>query len=222
MSYVAAFVAGGALGIHHALETDHLAAVTTLVEEDSEQLRSAIVGASWGLGHSFPIIVIGLVFVALGIQLPESITKFFELVVGLVLIYLGGKILLEVLDTVDHHRHDHGAHVHSHLRIGDFSLGLEHTHLNGDSFIVGIIHGFAGSGALVIAIVSASPAVGTAVAFLVAFSVLSILTMGTISLVWGEILETKLTKYLKLGAGAVSIGFGLLLVIEQLVGFGLV
>lgn len=222
MSYLTALVAGGALGIHHALETDHLAAVTTLVDEDSKRSGSAIVGASWGIGHSFPIIVIGLAFVALGIKLPASITTFFELVVGLVLVYLGGKMLLDVLDLVDHHHHDHGDHVHSHVQVGDLSLGLEHTHLNGDSFIVGIIHGFAGSGALVIAIVSATPAVDTAVAFLLAFSVFSILTMGTISLVWGEILETDLTEYFKLGAGVVSIGFGLLLVIEQLASSGLV
>lgn len=222
MSYATALLAGGALGIRHALETDHLAAVTTLVEEDSEQLGSAVVGASWGIGHSIPIIAIGLAFVALGIQLPASITAFFELVVGLVLVYLGGKMLIEALDLADFHRHDHGDHVHSHLQIGDFSLGLKHTHLNGDSFIVGIIHGFAGSGALVIAIVSATPAVDTAIAFLFAFSVFTVLTMGTIALVWGEILETNLTEYFKLGAGAVSLVFGVLLIVEQLMGSGLV
>jgi high-affinity nickel permease len=70
---VSSLLAGGAIGVTHALELDHLAAVATLVEEDTD--RQGLVGASWGVGHTIPIAAIGLAFVLLGLQLPETVTR---------------------------------------------------------------------------------------------------------------------------------------------------
>lgn len=239
----AAFAAGAIIGIRHALETDHLAAVATLVDEDTD--RPSFVGASWGIGHSLPIAVLGLLFVALGIQLPETVTRLFEVLVGIILIYLGGRMLWRLTEGVrshshDHHyghsqdhghdhshteRHDHDHHhdnrPHKHLDVGKFSVGLTHTHLDEESFLVGILHGFAGSGALVIALVSAAPTVSSALSFLLTFSLLSILTMAVVSTVWGRTLDTSFTTYLQGFAGCLGIGIGLLLLIEQVVGVGI-
>lgn len=211
-----ALVAGAVIGIRHALETDHLAAVATLVEEGTD--RPSFIGASWGIGHSLPIVILGLLFVGLGIQLPEAVTQLFEVFVGLILIYLGGRMLWTIANGVTSHDHGHGPH--SHFQLGSISLGISHTHLDDESFFVGIVHGLAGSGALVIALVSTAPTVSAAVSFLVTFSLLSIFTMAGLSYIWGQTLDTPVTVYLKGFAGLMGIGIGVMLLVEQAVGIG--
>jgi len=237
MSLVAAAVAGGALGARHALETDHLAAVATLVEreeprssgtgeeprssETGEEPRSAsgdgtvtpprpgLVGASWGIGHTVPIAALGLALLLFGVRLPESVTGLFEAVVGVVLIYLGGRMLAGVFGLREH------AHpVHAHLDVGRLSLGGGHVHLHGDSALVGALHGVAGSGALVVALVSTAPDLPTAASFLAAFGTCSVLTMAAVSVLWGRTLGTGIERTLRGFAGALGVGVGLLLVVE--------
>ena len=139
MSLVAAAVAGGALGARHALETDHLAAVVTLVEpreSDGAASRPSLVGASWGVGHTAPIAVLGLALLLVGVRLPESVVGLFEAAVGAVLIYLGVRMLAGVS-----RRHEH-AHeprpLHGHVDVGRLSFG-GHVHLHGDSAVVGAL-----------------------------------------------------------------------------------
>lgn len=215
MAVVSALAAGAMLGVRHALEADHLAAVTTLVEDDS---KSGLVGAWWGVGHSVPIVVLGLVFVALGVRVPEAVTTLFEVAVGVVLVVLGARTLWTVLRGVDATRHDHGGGSHAHLSFGDASLGLTHQHLDGDSFLVGVLHGFAGSGALVVALVSTAPTVETALSFLAAFSLLSVVTMAAVSALWGRTLGTGLATHLRGLAGLLGVCVGVLLLSEQLLG----
>jgi cytochrome c biogenesis protein CcdA len=214
MSLVAAAVAGGALGARHALETDHLAAIVTLVEGEGEEEspRPGLVGASWGVGHTLPIAALGLSFLLLGVRLPASVTALFEGVVGLVLVYLGARMLAGVLG---YREHDHGAHpLHAHLQVGDLSLGRGHTHLHGDSFLVGALHGVAGSGALVVALVAAAPDLSTGASFLGAFGVGSVLTMAAASAVWGRTLDTGARRTLRGLAGVVGVAVGCLLLAE--------
>lgn len=216
MSIVSALVTGGILGIRHALEADHLAAVMTLVDDDHQPAQSASVGTSWGIGHSLPIIVVGLGFLLLGITFPPAFTRWFEALAGLILIYLGLRIVLDVLDLgTEHHTHGNAA-PHTHLTIGNTSLGRSHLHLDGASFLVGMLHGLAGTGALVIVLVSAAPGLNTALAFLAAFSGFSIITMGVVSVLWQRSLTTSSTKYLQVAAGCVGVGIGALLLLQQL------
>lgn len=248
MSLAAALVAGGLIGIRHAFEPDHLAAIATLVDADDDAAHPGRVGASWGVGHSLPILLIGLLFVLVGIRLPAGITALFEVAVGVVLVYLGARMLYETAEPAivrhghdaavddgtenrarvdssarpdhDHdHDHEHGAaHTHRHLRVGGLSLGRTHGHVDDASFLVGVLHGLAGSGALVIALVSAAPSVPSAVAFLAAFSVLSIVTMGGVSYLWGRSLERGFANALEAVAGVMGIGVGLLLLADHLLG----
>ncbi|KAB1188174.1 MULTISPECIES: sulfite exporter TauE/SafE family protein [Haloferax] len=214
MALASALVAGGVIGIRHALEADHLAAVATMVEDDG---NPSLVGASWGVGHSIPIVVVGLLFVALGVRLPESVTHFFELAVGAILVVLGGRMLFRAADVpVPTLRdHNHGDREHRHLSLGDVALGTKHTHVHDESFAVGVFHGFAGSGALVIAMVSAAPGMGQAVAFLTAFSLLTVATMATVSTLWGRSMDIGGTRLLRAVAGVVGIVVGGLLLVEQ-------
>ncbi|AFK20516.1 high-affinity nickel-transporter protein [Haloferax mediterranei ATCC 33500] len=213
MALASALVAGGVIGIRHALEADHLAAIATMVEDDN---RPGIVGASWGVGHSIPIVVVGLLFVALGVSLPESVTHFFEVVVGAILVVLGVRMLLRAggvsVPTLRGHDHE-GAH--RHLSVGGIALGTKHTHIHDESFGIGVLHGFAGSGALVIAMVTAAPGMGQAVAFLGAFSLLTVATMATVSFLWGQSMSIGDTRILHAVAGTIGIIVGGLLVVEQ-------
>ena len=215
MALASALVAGGLVGVRHALELDHLAAVTTLAEDEG---HPSFVGASWGIGHSIPIAVVGLLFVVLGIRLPASVTHFFEVVVGAVLVVLGVRMLARAagvsLPTL--RGHNHGEKRHRHLSFGDVALGTKHTHVHDESFAVGVLHGFAGSGALVVVMVSAAPGMDQAVAFLAAFSLLTVATMAGVSVLWRRSMAFGGTRILRATAGVVGIVAGGLLVVEQI------
>ncbi|WP_433634296.1 high-affinity nickel-transporter protein [Halomicrococcus sp. NG-SE-24] len=205
-------VAGAILGIKHALEIDHLAAVTTLVNNDD---RPGYIGASWGVGHSLPIITLGVLFVVFGVRLPAAVTKFFEVLVGLVLLYLGAQMLLSSAKNARFDAHAHDDRLHS-FRMSSLFFGSAHSHPEQSSFLVGIVHGFAGSGVLVVALVSTAPTVTSALTFLTGFSFLSIVTMAAVSFLWGRIVGTRFTAYLMSAAGIIGIGVGAILLLEQI------
>lgn len=213
MSLFAALFAGGLVGVRHAFEADHLAAIATLVEDDAPT-RPGVVGASWGIGHSLPVALIGLTFFLLGIRLPESVTVLFEALVGAILVFLGVRLVLDVVGPVELRRHAHDS-LHHHLDLGRFSLGSTHAHIHGGSFAVGAIHGIAGSGVLVVLLVAASPTFEAALAFLAAFSLLSVVTMGTVSFAWDRALGTGVTRVLRIGAGVGGALIGLSLIAAQ-------
>ncbi|MFB6137238.1 MAG: high-affinity nickel-transporter protein [Halobacteriaceae archaeon] len=219
MSLVAALVAGGAVGATHALESDHVAAVAGLLDGERSGLAAGTVGASWGVGHTLPIAALGLAMVAAGVRLPPAVTAFFEAVVGLLLVAIGGRLLLSVrrdreraAQSSSHDSpaaHGHGGRLHRHLGLGDLDLGVAHSHLHGEAFAVGAVHGVAGSGALVVALVAEAPTAGAATAFLAAFGVCSVCTMAGVSLCWGRALDAGRRRALSAVAGAVGVAVGL-------------
>src|SRR5215207_10317447 len=80
---------GSLLGMRHALEPDHLAAVTTMVSRERSSMRAALLGAWWGIGHTFALFVVGAALVIVRAELPAAISDAFELAVALMLIVLG-------------------------------------------------------------------------------------------------------------------------------------
>ncbi len=211
MSLVAAAAAGAAFGVRHALETDHLAAVTTLVEGDRDG-SAAAVGASWGVGHAAPIVALGLAFLALGLRLPPELALAVEGLVAVALVAFGLRMVLLAAGRWSVRTHDHGdGPAHRHLRLGAVSLGVGHGHLHTESALVGVLHGLAGSGALVVAMVAASPSVGGAFAFLLGFTALTICTMAAVSLAWGRAIRAGLGAPLRAVGGLLGIVVGVLL-----------
>jgi high-affinity nickel permease len=219
MSVTAALVTGAVVGLRHSLETDHLAAISTLVNEEKTD-RPAIVGASWGVGHSLPILAAGLVFVLLGTSLPGSVTFAFEILAGFILVYLGARMLLSVANVITVENHRHGDHEHTHVTVGPVSLGTFHTHVDSESFVVGVVHGLAGSGAIVVALAATASTPLSSLSMLGSFSLVTILTMGTLSFLWGSVLTTRLQSVLKTVAGGASLLVGGLLVSNELLGVG--
>jgi hypothetical protein len=220
MSIVTALLAGGALGIKHAVEADHLAAVATLAD-DGGPAEAGLVGTSWGVGHSLPVVILGALVVLAGVRVPDHLLVAFEVVVGLIIVALGLRMAVRAVGIGFSHSHgspEADAHSHRHLALGPLSLGFAHSHrtrVDGDSFAVGAIHGLAGSGVLVVALASAAPTVDAAFGFLAGFTVLTVATMGAVAALWGRVLDTAAATGLKVVAGLLSVAIGAALVAEQ-------
>ena len=219
MAITAAAITGAVVGLRHSLEADHLAAISTLVD-DRKTDRPGVVGASWGVGHSLPIIAVGLLFVFLSASLPESVTLAFEVLAGLILVYLGLRMLLEVAGLLTVESHEHDGHEHTHVSLGSVSIGSFHTHVDGESFLVGIVHGLAGSGAIVVALAASASTVPSSFSLLLSFSIITVVTMSVLSYLWGSVLTTRLQSALKVVAGSASFVIGGLLVTNELLGVG--
>jgi hypothetical protein len=208
----AALAAGGVFGAKHALEADHVAAVATLVDETDTTIAT---GAAWGVGHSIPIVLLGITFLAAGLELPPGVAAGFEVVVAVVLVALGLRAIAgrQALGTaLLSHVHDDGTH--RHLRLGSGAVGLTHSHADEESFAVGIVHGLAGSGGVVIGMTAAAPTAIGGLAFLSGFAVATVAAMATITAGWGRLVGHAGT--LRIVAGLLSVCVGLLLLVESI------
>jgi len=84
---------GSLLGMRHALEPDHLAAVSTLVTGERSSYKAAFLGACWGLGHTVALIAVGTVFVLLRAQMPAAMASTLEFGVSVMLVEKPGTVL---------------------------------------------------------------------------------------------------------------------------------
>jgi ABC-type nickel/cobalt efflux system permease component RcnA len=107
------------LGLRHASDPDHLAAVSTLIaSEEHEGVRKAtFMGFSWGLGHATTLILVGMPLVLLGQYLPEGIQQSAEVAIGIIIVVLAVRLLVRWHRGVFHaHAHAHeGGETHRHL-----------------------------------------------------------------------------------------------------------
>lgn len=168
MSIIIALSAAFILGVQHAFEPDHVVAISTITMRNRSILRSLVTGSVWGLGHTLTLLVAGLLFIVLKMQLPASIADSFELGVGFMLIVLGIWAIVSLKEKkLQPHAQSQNrshAHIHSYAR----SAFREHAHV---PFSVGIVHGLAGSGALVILVMSSMTNVVQGFSFIAPFGV---------------------------------------------------
>jgi len=155
---------GFLLGMQHAMEVDHVAAVATLAAQSSSARRTFGLGAVWGLGHSVPLFVLGAGVLTLDLALPAGLGRWLDVAVGAMLVGLGGDVLLRVARGRIHwhvHRHDDGmTHLHAHGHAGETAHDAAHHRHPHDhrharrltlrALLVGMVHGLAGSGALIL------------------------------------------------------------------------
>lgn len=229
-SQASALGLGFVLGLKHALEADHLAAVTTIVSERRSLLSSSLVGGLWGVGHTFALLVAGVAVILLHVRIGERTALTLEFGVGLMLVLLGANAVRKLARKearVHLHTHRHGGwlHVHPHVHDGAHAPAAtattEATHhglqLSARPFFIGIVHGLAGSAALMLLVLStiSSPLVG--LAYIVTFGIGSIGGMIAMSTLVGLPLHLTAGRFLRLNfavrasASLFSLGFGLLL-----------
>jgi sulfite exporter TauE/SafE len=187
-SLAAALGVGFTLGLRHALEADHVAAVSTFVSQERGLLRSCLRGAFWGIGHTAALMAAGLAIVAFKLEVSPGFERTVDTVVALVLILLGGHVLLRAASTFQMHRHEHAhdgpTHRHLHVHVGD---DRTHGHLHPwrgakQPLLMGLLHGLAGGGALVLLVMAAIPSPAAAFLYIAVFGIGS--TAGMLVLSW--------------------------------------
>src|SRR6266849_9756473 len=157
---------GLVLGLRHALDPDHVAAVSTIVSESKSVRRSSLIGTFWGLGHTVSLLLAGVFVIALKFQISPRLALWMELIVALMLILLGSRSLLKSMRDykvhIHRHTHDGTEHVHVHLHRPGEQHAHQHRHrhlirLGTKPFLIGLVHGMAGSGALTILVLATIP-----------------------------------------------------------------
>src|SRR5882757_8738229 len=183
---------GFLLGMQHALEADHIAAVSSIAARRSHVGDIVRHGLTWGLGHTLTLFVFAGAAILLGRAIPESLARPLETAVGIMLVGLGAHVLWRLWrDRVHFHQHGHGdgtVHIHAHSHAGESMphISAAHAHAHGfrwRTLLVGLMHGMAGSAALLVLAVSQASSPAAAVAYVLLFGIGSMLGMGALSAV---------------------------------------
>jgi sulfite exporter TauE/SafE len=218
---------GFALGLKHALEADHVVAVSTIVSERRSLIGSSLVGALWGAGHTAALLTAGAVVLLLRLHIPERLALGFEFCVGIMLVVLGGNLLWKLCRGGHLHLHAHAhagrLHVHPHIHRPDEVHDARSHHgwvLQGRPFVVGLVHGMAGSATLMLLVLSSIPSPWLGVLYILVFGVGSIGGMLAMSaaislpLVFTAQRFHRMNLALRLAAGLAGITLGLSLMWE--------
>ena len=221
LSLPAVLALGFLLGLRHAFEPDHLAAVSTLATRAGRLRDAARLGAAWGIGHTASVGVVALLVIALGVHLPERLATVAELLVAALLVGLGGMVLFRYARGRWHmHAHDHDGASHLHLHSHTQQPAHGHGHARWDarrSLGLGLAHGMAGSGAVLVLVVAATPTVALQLGYVAAFGLGTIAGMLSVSFALGVLVRAasrrgeRLATVLHLGAATASVVVGVLL-----------
>jgi len=148
-------VAGVALllGLRHAADPDHLAAVTALIAGKKDRgARPAVkLGAAWGVGHATSLFALGLPIVLFKAYLPDTVQEAFETAVGFLIVGLAAWLLLRWRRGLFHvHVHDHDGSVHAHghthqSRSGSHPHRTRRARSPFQAYGIGLVHGIGGS-----------------------------------------------------------------------------
>lgn len=219
---------GFLLGLKHATEADHLAAVSTIVAQRKGLFSSAVIGGWWGLGHTISLVVVGIFVLLLNFQISEQTERMMEFAVGVMLVLLGLNVIRKLISggQIHFHAHAHGERAHAHPHLHEFGKEDEpHTHhalsFNPRAVIIGMVHGLAGSAALMLLVIPTINSQLIGLLYIIVFGIGSIGGMMLMSFLVGlpfQITALRFNRFnrlLQCVAGLVSIGLGLLMVYEK-------
>ena len=183
------------LGLRHASDPDHLAAVSTLIASEKEGggLRKAgSIGFSWGLGHGTSLVLIGLPLVVLERYLPGPVQQAAETLIGGIIIFLAVRLLVRWRRGHFHaHVHSHdGGEAHRHVHSHESDTSHEHAHKVPlrtplSSYAIGLVHGTGGSGGLTLLLLSTIPDATQVTAALLIFAGGTAVSMALLSTAFG-------------------------------------
>jgi sulfite exporter TauE/SafE len=167
-NFIMVLALGFLLGMKHAIEPDHIIAVSTIASRSKSLWRSGLTGIFWGIGHTVTLCVVGILLILVKIQISIEWSLSLEFLVGIMLVYLGLTSILPLVKKKIHtheHQHDEISHTHFH----DVH---EHTHSNTTlmkSAFIGMIHGLAGSGAMILLTMSTVSNIWQGMLYIVTF-----------------------------------------------------
>ncbi|MGY3588500.1 cytochrome c biogenesis protein CcdA [Bradyrhizobium sp. USDA 4341] len=233
---------GFLLGMQHALEPDHIAAVSSIAARRTHVGDIVKHGLTWGLGHTLTLFVFAGAAILLGHAIPETVAQPIETAVGVMLVGLGAHVWWRLWrDRVHFHTHSHGdgmTHFHAHSHAGETvarastvalastspHVRAAHSHAHGfrwRTLLVGLMHGMAGSAALLVLTVSQAPNPVIGLGYVALFGVGSMIGMGVLSSVIAVPLAasarwlTWANRGLQMAVGAVTIAIGIHAIIEN-------
>ena len=214
---LSACLLGLVYGMGHALEPDHLAAVTSLATERKSPRSSMMLGAAWGLGHTLSLATAGGVLVLLRKTVPSTFESCAELVVAVMLLFLGVRAIRRsralARGGASHH-HSHGVSEEH-----DHSGPITHVHFLGlrlalRPLLVGLVHGLAGTGALTALVLSQFTEATSGLVYIVLFGLGSTVGMALLTGALGVPLarlarHPRIYNGLTLGTGVLTVAFAL-------------
>lgn len=221
------------LGMQHALEADHIAAVSSIAARRSDVADIVKHGLTWGLGHTVTLFAFAGAAIVLGHAIPETLSRPLETAVGVMLMGLGGHVLWRLRNDRVHfhcHGHDDGTvHVHAHSHAGEATPHGLASHAHGHGFrwrtlLVGLMHGMAGSAALLVLAVSQAPTPAVGLAYVALFGIGSMIGMGALSVAIAVPLAisarwlTLANSALQGAVGLVTIAIGLNTIVSTTLG----
>lgn len=219
-SLISALGVGFVLGLRHALEADHVAAVSTFVGRDHGLYASCMLGTCWGIGHMAALLMAAVGVTLLRVRIPPQIDRALEALVAAMVILLAANVLRRALGSVRIHRHEHahGGRSHGHLHV---HVGATASHAHGHvldrgtrPLLVGALHGLAGSGALVLVVLATMPSMLAALLYVVVFGLGSTVGMVLVSGVIGlpfvvGATSARVRLAMQIVVGVASLGVGL-------------
>ena len=216
MSALLPSLVGLLLGMRHALEPDHLAAVSTLASAEHGGVRAGLrLGVFWGLGHSLSLLLVGGSLAMLGAQMPPRLALGFELLVAIMIVGLGIRAVLRAIvegrkGTPQVHAHGELTHTHpapdQHLHLSRWTLATR-------PLLIGLMHGLAGSGALTAMVLAELPTTAARVSYIAIFGAGSVVGMSLLTGLAGVPMarvarNPRLAAALLLFTGLLSTGIG--------------
>ena len=232
------FLLGLLLGLRHALEADHVAAVATLARRRASLAQRAAVGGAWGAGHATSLLAVGAAVLLLGVAMPPALTRACEVGVGFLLVALGARVLRRAYRQRVHihaHRHADGElHLHAHAHPPEAGAHGTHAHHHEHphppdavwrALWVGGAHGLAGSAALVLLSAEAASSTAQAFAYMAALGAGSMVGMVALTVVVTLPLRAScLRRYAfargaEFALGAATIAIGAWIAIDSALGF---
>ncbi len=210
-------ILGLLLGLQHAAEADHIAAVASLTTRGTSLRDAARQGAAWGVGHGLTLLLIGGVVLLIDGIVGLQISLLLEAVVGLMLVLLGLDVLLRLRRARVHfHVHHHGVqtHFHAHSHAPGQAHALDphrHTHNRQvplRALLVGMVHGMAGSAALILFALGDARSVWEGLAYVFMFGIGSVIGMTALALVISLPLRWS-ARSLTWAHGGITAGLGI-------------
>lgn len=184
---------GFLLGIRHALEADHVAAVATLATRSTSLKHTIKLGAVWGLGHTLALFLFGSMILMLDTIVPDQLARALECAVGVMLIVLGVDVLHRLYkERIHFHTHRHASgevHFHAHAHVGEIKHNPnQHNHYHTKGFplralLIGLMHGMAGSAALILLTLQTVDSLMQGFLYIALFGIGSIIGMAMLSMV---------------------------------------
>lgn len=177
------------IGMRHALEADHVAAVATLATRAKTPAECIRHGAFWGIGHTITLFLFGTVVLLVDSVMPTRLAAGLELAVGVMLVLLGLDVIRRLRrDRIHFHLHEHDdgkRHLHTHSHKGEASHDAHrHTHSRVGTLralAIGLMHGMAGSAALILLTLERTPSLAVGMLYMLLFGLGSVVGMAILS-----------------------------------------